>query len=308
MKGNIKIKLSQIKSKFFIKDRLFSLISEHIKLSIIKYNKKLQIELNININNYIDYSGKKPTIIIDIKKNNKPVYKFLSINEKLKDEYKLYINDKEEKINNNKDYTKLSYLSNIKIMIKSKVNTLKNLFNGLIYIAKINFIRFARNNIIDMSYMFCDCSSLVIINLSNIKTDEVKDMKSMFQGCSNLKEINLSNFSTKNVTNMNNMFDSCRSLKILNLSNFNTEKVTDMSSMFSECNLLEEINLSNFNTKNVNSMEKMFYNCFSLKTLKINNLNLSSLKNYNSIFTGCKNLINLEEFPHKIKYINYLNK
>ena len=60
--------------------------------------------------------------------------------------------------------------------------------------------------------MFCGCSSLININLSNFKTNNVTFMQGMFHGCSSLKELNLSNFNTNNVTNMNGMFDGCSSL------------------------------------------------------------------------------------------------
>ena len=60
-------------------------------------------------------------------------------------------------------------------------------------------------------------------------------MFGMFCGCSSLKELNLSNFNTNNVTNMFVMFLDCSSLKELNLSNFNTNNVTNMSGMFSGC-------------------------------------------------------------------------
>ena len=60
-------------------------------------------------------------------------------------------------------------------------------------------------------------------------------MRYMFCGCSSLKELNISNFNTNNVTNMQYMFSGCSSLKELNLSNFNTINVTYMGCMFYGC-------------------------------------------------------------------------
>ena len=57
----------------------------------------------------------------------------------------------------------------------------------------------------------------------------------MFCECSSLKELNISNFNTINVTNMGYMFCECYSLKELNLSNFNTNNVINMESMFFGC-------------------------------------------------------------------------
>ena len=57
--------------------------------------------------------------------------------------------------------------------------------------------------------MFCRCSSLKELNISNFNTNNVINMYCMFYGCSSLKELNISNFNTKNVTNMNSMFIGC---------------------------------------------------------------------------------------------------
>ncbi len=56
----------------------------------------------------------------------------------------------------------------------------------------------------------------------------------MFCICSSLKELNLSNFNTENVTDMSYMFDYCKSLKELNIINFNTNNVINMRSMFAK--------------------------------------------------------------------------
>ena len=55
----------------------------------------------------------------------------------------------------------------------------------------INFKKFYRNNITDMSWMFYGCSSLKELNLTNFNTNNVTNMSSMFYGCSSLKKINL---------------------------------------------------------------------------------------------------------------------
>ena len=64
------------------------------------------------------------------------------------------------------------------------MKTFYRLFYGCDCIEKINFIKFNRKNIVDMSYMFGGCSSLKEINLTNFKTDNVKKMWGMFSGCS----------------------------------------------------------------------------------------------------------------------------
>ena len=54
--------------------------------------------------------------------------------------------------------------------------------------------------------MFCDCSSLTSLNLSNFNTNNVTNMREMFRGCSSLTSLNLSNYNTNNVTDMRDMF------------------------------------------------------------------------------------------------------
>ena len=49
---------------------------------------------------------------------------------------------------------------------------------------KINFTKFSRNNIKEMSYMF-HCRGLVKINLYKFNTENVTNMEHMFGGCGN---------------------------------------------------------------------------------------------------------------------------
>jgi len=65
--------------------------------------------------------------------------------------------------------------------------------------------------------MFCFCSSLVNIDLSNFNTYNVTNMYNMFGFCSSLTKINLSNFNIQNVKEMNGMFFICSSLKKENI-------------------------------------------------------------------------------------------
>ena len=67
-------------------------------------------------------------------------------------------------------------------------------------IKKVKYI--FKKNIKNLNYMFCWCSSLTNLNLSNFNTNNVTNMEFMFYKCSSLKNLNLSNFHTNNVTNM----------------------------------------------------------------------------------------------------------
>ena len=56
-------------------------------------------------------------------------------------------------------------------------------------------------------------------------------MSFMFCGCSSLKELNLSNFNINNVINMNAMFYGCSSLKehITHISNIMSIKISEIN-------------------------------------------------------------------------------
>ena len=51
------------------------------------------------------------------------------------------------------------------------------------------FSEFNTQNVIDMSYMFSNCSSLNELNLSFFNTEKVKNMKYMFGECWSLKKL-----------------------------------------------------------------------------------------------------------------------
>ena len=121
------------------------------------------------------------------------------------------------------------------------------------------------NNITNMSYMFCECSSITKIDLSNFNTDSVTNMNCMFRECASLEDINLSNFNTNIVTDMGYLFAGCSSLTKIDLSNFNTNNVTNMRYLFFRCSSLIEINLSNFNTNKVTDFMRIFDGCKKLR-------------------------------------------
>ena len=72
----------------------------------------------------------------------------------------------------------------VKIIIDCQVKSLKKLFEYCRCIESINFKKFYRDNITDMSFMFSWCSSLKELNLNNFNTNNVTNMSWMFYGCS----------------------------------------------------------------------------------------------------------------------------
>jgi len=206
----------------YILQQIFSYLKENVSLEIIKYNKCIQKRLNKNINDYKDYKK----IIIEII----PIYKeefendFINISEE-EPYYYIYFNDEEKEIKKNRLYFD-DKVSKIKIIIDEEIETFKGLFEYCDCIEKMNFIKFNRKDINNMSNMFHKCKSLKELNLNNFNTNNVTDMSNMFYRCSSLIGLNLNNFNTSNVTDMSSMFRGCYSLKKLNLNNFDTKNVT----------------------------------------------------------------------------------
>ena len=114
--------------------------------------------------------------------------------------------------------------------------------------AKLDLASFDTSDVIDMSYMFSECSNLQFIDLSSFDTFSVTDMKEMFSECSRLQRLDLSSFDTSKVTSMMGMFKNCNRLQSLDISSFDTSNVTNMIDMFTGCIRLQFLDLSHFNT------------------------------------------------------------
>jgi len=254
------INLGNLKSDYFIQ-KFFGYMLKRKSLETIKYNKSIQKRINININHYKAYSEEYSSIELDIIPMKGECGKFINIEEENKKYFHIYFNDNKKKEIENTSLNIDDNISKISVIIDYQIKSFSGLFFNCKCIESIEFKKFYRNNVTDMS--------------------------EMFYGCSSLKELNLNNFNTNNVTNMSFMFFRCSSLKELNLNNFNTNNVTDMSCMFYECSSLKELNLNNFNTNNVTNMSYIFSGCSSLKELKLNNFNINNLINMYGMFSGC---------------------
>ena len=94
--------------------------------------------------------------------------------------------------------------------------------------------------ITDLSYMFCECSSLIsVTNLHDLNISNVTNLSHMFFGCSSLTSLSgISKWETKNVTDMSYMFYGCSSLTFLDdISIWNISKLNDISLLFYDCPL-----------------------------------------------------------------------
>ena len=139
--------------------------------------------------------------------------------------YQINENDKKIKIFgnnfviNNKDKCKLMFEDSQYILMPYfEVNILKN---KKVLELKLEII----DEILDLSYMFYECSSLLSIdeNFSKIST-KITKLNSIFNGCSSLKSLpDISNWDLNNAIDLSYLFKGCSSLNILpDISNWNT--------------------------------------------------------------------------------------
>ena len=205
--------LDNLKSDYFL-PKIFDYIQKKKFLQILKFNKKLQKRLKLNIHDYKEYSQYYSSVELKITLADDKYGKFINISGEQSKYYHIYFDNSAEEIKRN-------YLNEdekvkmIKIIINSQVKSFKGLFYDCKCIESIIFNQFVRVDIINMSRMFDSCTSLEKLDLSNLITNNVKSMSHMFSNCKSLKELNISNFNTNNVTNMSGMFSCCCLLKSL---------------------------------------------------------------------------------------------
>ena len=251
-----KFTLNNIKNINLLK-KIFKHVRTNLHFKLIKYNKKMQERLYMNLNDYIAFSSQIEIELIPVKGKYD---KFINIMNKEEESFfHIYFNDNKKEIKRNYLYENEN-IKKINIIIEYNVKSFYKLFEYCQCIESINFKKFHLGNIRNMGYMFFGCSSLKEINLSNFNTENVSEMSSMFCGCASLKKIKFSKIDTKNVVNMSNMFNGCSSLIELDLSNINIDKVKNMSQMFNWCSSLINLKLFNLKNKSIN-MAWMFNGC-----------------------------------------------
>ena len=174
-------KFENIKSKFILK-KLCNNLEKKKLFNIIKYNKNIKNRINININDYKEFSELYSSIEIEIMLVNNKYGRFINIEDIEEKYYHIYFNNNKEEIKRkyiNKD-KEIKKIKIIKIIIDHQIKSFEGLFFECRYIESINFKKFYRNNINNMSRMFFRCSSLKELNLDNFVTDNVTDMSYMF--------------------------------------------------------------------------------------------------------------------------------
>ena len=156
--------LENIKSRYIL-SKIYNNMTIKKKLEIVKYNKKIQNRLNLDFKDYKEYGE----IEIDIMPKKGEYGKFINIDEDDELYYHIYFNDNKEEIKNKYEINEEDKITKIKIIIDYQVKSFEELFHDCCCIKSINFKKFYRNNITDMSLMFSGCYSLEELNLKNFQ-------------------------------------------------------------------------------------------------------------------------------------------
>jgi surface protein len=154
----------------------------------------------------------------------------------------------------------------------------------------------------NMMYMFLNCTSLKILDLSSWDVSNVKSMYGMFRNCNSLTSLNLDGWDTGQVTSMEFMFYDCSSLKNINVNHFDLSSVTrdyyyshsGITGMFKGCSSLIELDLSNWNISTALGAGEMFRDCKSLISLNLSNWDTNKFEDIGYMFAGCTLLTTLD--------------
>ena len=120
--------IEKIKSGYIL-SKIYNNITKKKKLEIIKYNKKIQNRLNLDVKYYKEYSETFTQIEIEIIPTKGKYGKFINIKENDELYYHIYFNDNKEEIKNSKKNF---------ITIDDKVNKIKIILDY--DIKKINYL------------------------------------------------------------------------------------------------------------------------------------------------------------------------
>ena len=115
-----KNKFINIKSNYILK-KLFGIVSSRISLKIIKCNINIQKRLNININNYKDFSEKFSSIELEIIPIQNKYGSFINIKEEDKKYFHIYFNDNKEEEIKKTELNKEDKISKINIIIDYQI-------------------------------------------------------------------------------------------------------------------------------------------------------------------------------------------
>ena len=132
--------IENIKSRYIL-SKIYNNMNIKKKLEIVKYNKRIQNRLNLDVKDYKEYSE----IEIEIIPIKDKYGKYINIKENDKLYYHIYFNDNKEEIKNKCEINKKDKVTKIKIIIDYQVKSFNHLFSECRCIESINFKKFYRD-------------------------------------------------------------------------------------------------------------------------------------------------------------------
>ena len=133
-------KYRRIRTDYFLQ-KVFDNLKKKRTLEIVKNNKNIKKRINLNINDYKEYSEKYSSIEIEIKPVNNKSGTFINIKEEDEKYYHIYFNNGKEEIKRNY-INKYEKIEIIKIIIDYKIESFEFLFRNCSCIESINFKKF----------------------------------------------------------------------------------------------------------------------------------------------------------------------
>ena len=121
-----KIDFKKLKSDYFL-IKIFDIIKKNKTLKIMKYNKKLQNRLNLNISDYKEYSELYSSIEVEINldgNEHNENDKFINISDEEKEYYHIYFDNSNKEVKRNYLEEK-EKINKIKIIIEYQVKSFK---------------------------------------------------------------------------------------------------------------------------------------------------------------------------------------
>ena len=138
--------IDNIKSRYIL-SKIYDNMTKKKKLQIVKYNKRIQNRLNLDVKDYKECCEIEIEII-----PTKDIYgKFIDINKNDELYYHIYFNDNKEEIKNKYKIDEEDKVTKIKIIIDYQVKSFYKLVEYCECIESINFKKFRRNNV---KYLF----------------------------------------------------------------------------------------------------------------------------------------------------------
>ena len=177
---------------------------------------------------------------------------------------------------------------------------------------KLNVILCEKEPMLNICYMFCDCTDLISLpDINSLNTEGVKDMSYMFYNCISLSSLpDIFKWNLSSVKSMNNIFNNIiNQMNIIYKISNQTTKIKIFGKQFVENNinncLIVVENKVNYLTEFYN-----LKNSINNKELVVQLYEINQIDNLSYLFDDCNDLISLPDISRwntlNIKDMSYL--